>query len=86
MRSARVTVVAFATRRNPTAGTANIGGGDRGSRVLGSGTILKPRRAWKALLPLLLAGLAAVDARAAAGDTADTRLQLRFVEDGAVVR
>ena len=87
MRSARVTVVAFATRRNPIAGTANIGSADHGSRVRCAGTILKPRRAAPALLPLLVVALAAADAQAgSAGEATDPRLMLRFVEDGAVVR
>ena len=87
MRSARVTVVAFATRRSETAGTANIGSAGRGSRVRGAGTILKPRGAGAALLAIALLALAAADAQASgAGDPTDARLMLRFVEDGAVVR
>jgi hypothetical protein len=54
--------------------------------VPGAGTILKPRRAGVALLPLLLLALAGDAQAGGTGGTTDARLMLRFVEDGAVVR
>lgn len=87
MRSAFVTVAAFVTRRRATGGTANIGGGQPGSRSRAARTILKPGRAIRVLLLLMFTNVPATDSRAGtAMPGGDARLLLRFVEDGAVVQ
>jgi len=86
MRSAFVTVAAFVSRRRLAGGSANIGGGDRGSRTQAACTILKPGRAVPVLL-LLLTHTPMTDSRASTANSGDdARLLLRFVEDGAVVQ